>query len=473
MDQSGSGLGSKTRQTDVSTDWEVALHHFESLIACKSEALQVQAIFKLSLLLNRAPETILDRTVPILVDLLGSLSTTLSSSLLKASAYCLKCISCQGEGRLAVIISQSGAIPPILSLLQQSGGSLQRILLKCLRNIVTFDESSRAIVVRYGGVQTILDMLNSCPESSSRLLLEILSALALLREARRTIFNLRGVRFLVESAKCGSMTSRTRAAQAIGLLGLVKRARCHLVNSGAIEVLVDLLQNGDTLTKIVGGNALGVISSHVDYIRPVALAGAIPLYAELLQEHGPMGKEIAEDVFCILAVSETNSVTIVEHLVRIMRGNDNEAKAAAADVLWDLSSYEHALPVIRNSGSITLLVELLRVDDINVKEKVSGAIAQLSYNEVDRVVLSDLGVIPVLIDMLQEESEELRDNAAETLVYFSQDPLLCDRISCARNNPSFQSMLDRLSHMRSDDSRLAASVRQMSIEELTWNPGLV
>lgn len=444
-------MGSKTRLTDVSPDWELALCRFESLVACKREGLQVEAIIKLALLSNRAPETILDRTVPTLVELLGSSSATLSLPLLKASAYCLKCISCQGEGRSAVIISQSGGIPHILRLLQQSEGSLQRVLLKCLRNIVTFDGSSCVIVVRYGGVPTIFDMLNSCPESSRRLLLEILSSVALLREARRAIFNLRGVGFLVESARCGSMTSRTRAAQAIGLLGMVKRARCHLVTSGAIEVLIDLLRNGDTLAKIVAGNALGIISSHVDYIRPAAEAGAIPLYAELLQEHGPMGKEIVEDVFCILAIAETNSVAIIEQLLRIMRGNDNDAKAAAADVLWGLSSYEQALPIIRTSGAIALLVELLRSDDSTVKEKVSGVFAQLSYYEVDRVVLSELGGIPLLIDLLHDESEELRDNAAEALTNFSRDPLLCDRIATVRNHPSFQNMVDRLSRMRADD----------------------
>ncbi|KAK2987091.1 hypothetical protein RJ640_004817 [Escallonia rubra] len=457
----------------MSTEWEEAFHQFENVIESDSEVLRLQSMRTLAHLSKQAPESILERTVPILVGLLESSPRNSSPLILKASAYCLKCITCQGEGRLAEIVGLSGAIASIVSLLQPSEGSLQRVLLKCLRNIVSFADASRMILVREGGLEVILNMLNSSPDGFSRLLLEILSALVLLKEVRRAIVTLGGIHFVVESARSGSMISRARAAQAIGLLGLVRRVRHMLVDSGGIQVLIDLLRVGDMPTKLIAGNALGVISSHVDYIRPVALAGAIPLYSELL--HGPesMGKEIAEDVFCILAIAEENATSIAEHLVQILRGSDDEAKAAAADVLWGLSGYEHSLSVVRNSGAIPVLVEILRSGSLDLREKVSGALAQLSYNEADRVALADGGAIPLLVEMLQDESEELRDNVAEALVNFSEDPLLCDRISNALNVPSFQRMQDRLTQSRASDAHLAASLRRMSIEQFTWDPGLV
>ncbi|KAI3810260.1 hypothetical protein L1987_19871 [Smallanthus sonchifolius] len=413
--------------------------------------MQVQSIIKLSHLSNLAPVSILVSTVPTLVNLLDTSSATTTDAVLKASVYCLKCLSYLGDGKLAVTIGQSRAIHRILCLLPQSEVGLQKVLLKCLRNIVAFDGPNRVNVVR----------------------IDILSALALLREVRRSVFNLRAVRLLVESCKVGKMVSRARAAQAIGLLGLVKRAKRDLVNSGAIQVLVDLLRGGDISIKIVAGNALGVISSHVDYIRPVAQHGVIPLYAELLQEHETLGKEIAEDVFCILAVIDDSAVTIVEHLVTIMRGNDNESVSAAADVVWDLSSYKHVLPVIHSFGVISLLFELLRTsDDSNVREKVCGAIAQLSYNEAERVVIADLEGISVLISMLEDESEEVKDNAAQALVYIYEDPLLCDRMSGALRHPVFLRVQERMVQTRAAELRLAESVRQMTVDELTWNPAL-
>ncbi|XP_009591619.1 protein ARABIDILLO 2 [Nicotiana tomentosiformis] len=464
--------GRKTERLCI--NWERAFDLYLNAIACDNEVLWVQATSKLAKLSKHAPEDLLARTVPILVELLRRIpSTDLSPSIQEAAAQCLKSVACQGEGRLAVLIGESGAIPSILSLLTHSDGSLRRALLKCLRNIVTFAADNRVIVATHGGLQIILNLLNTCSDDLKRYLLEILSALALLREVRRTILISGGVGFLVESARCGSMVSRYRAAQAIGLLGLVKRARRTLVDSGIFSVLLELVQVGDTSTKLVAANALGMISSHVDYIRPLANAGAIPLYAELLQGTEPMGKEIAEDVFCILALVEENAVAIVEHLVRILRGDNVEAKAASADVLWDLAAYKHLPSVVRDSGAIPVLVQLLEDQNTDVREKVSGAIAQLSYNEADRAALTNSGAIPRLVDMLQDESEEMRDNAAEALVNFSEDPSLGDRISDVLNSPSFQNMQERLTQIRASDAHLASSLRHMSFEQLTVDPALI
>ncbi|KAK8586050.1 hypothetical protein V6N13_130576 [Hibiscus sabdariffa] len=46
----------------------------------------------------------------------------------------------------------------------------------------------------------------------------------------------------------------------------------------------------------------------------------------------PLGHEIAEDVFCVLAVAEANAVSIVENLLRILREGNAKSKATAANV---------------------------------------------------------------------------------------------------------------------------------------------
>lgn len=452
MDQSGS----EGSQPESSTRWEEAFNLYQEVILGHDEALSVQATIKLARLSSHAPESIIVQTVPILVNLLCGSSTSESTSMLTACAYCLKCIACQGDGRLAAIIAQTGATKFILSILPHSEGHLQKILLKCLRNVVAFGVADQMIVFGDDGLEVILDMLKSCFDGLRKFLLEILSTLALSREARRVIFSLGRVNFIVESAGQGSMISRTRAAQAIGLFGLVRRVRRMLVDLGAIQVLTELLRDGDTSAKLVSSNALGVISSHANFIRPVAEAGTIPLYADLLQGPEPMGKEIAEDVFCILAVDEPYALRIAEHLVRILGGNNSEAKAAAADVLWNLSGYNHSFSVIQRSGAIPLLVELLSSSDTgDLRERVSGVVAQLSYNRTDRMALANAGVIPLLTNILQDDSDELRDNAAEALVNFSEDPSLRPRIADAVNIPSFQNMQNRLIQIRASEARIA------------------
>ena len=460
-------------QEKLNPDWEKAFNQYENVISSGTEAMRMKATVKLAHFCKYAPQSILARTIPILAEILSKVPSNNSSQpIQEAAVYCLKCIACRGDGGLVIEIGQSGAIVSILRLLPHSDNGFERVMIKCLWVLVNFGKINREIVAR-NGLEVIINMLNLRTDGTRRYLLEMLSALTLLREVRRVLTSLGGICFLVEAARCGSMVSRERACQAIGLLGVTRRVRRMLVELGVIPVLVELFRDGDSTTKLVAGNSLGVISAHIDYIRPVAQAGAIPLYAELLQGPDPSGKEIAEDVFCILAVAEMNAIEIAEHLVGILKEGDDAAKAAAADVLWDLSGYKHSVSVVQNSGAIPLLVELLRDGNSEVREKVSGAIAQLSYDEEDRVALANAGIISLLIELLHDDSVELRDNAAEALISFSEDPLHCDRISEAIDFPSFQNMHNRLTRNHASDENMVRSLRRMSIEQLTWNPDLV
>ncbi|XP_074298256.1 uncharacterized protein LOC141629094 [Silene latifolia] len=159
------------------------------------------------------------------------------------------------------------------------GSSLSLLLLLWKPNLC----GPRVYIFTSGGLEAVIELLSSCTEIRRIHLLEVLSALALLRDVRRALVSSGKLHLLIEASRFGRIVSKERAAQAIGLLGIARRARRTLVALGAIPALVDLLRDGDISTKLVAGNALGVISSHVDFIRPVAEAGVIPLYAELLR----------------------------------------------------------------------------------------------------------------------------------------------------------------------------------------------
>ncbi|KAK7316830.1 hypothetical protein RJT34_00574 [Clitoria ternatea] len=455
-------------------DWEQELNKYQNVIASGTKSTKVKAMVMLARLSKHAPEHVLAQTIPTLTEILGhDVSNDDSApSLQETAAYCLKCVACRGDGGLAIEIGAHGTALSLLRLLSHSDGRMQKVLIKCLLVIVSFCNTSRTLVATNGGVRIIVGLLNSCTNDVGRYLLEILSVLALRRDVRNALTRLRALRYIVEAAGSGSMISRERACQAIGLLGMT-RARRTLVELGVIPVLVELLHVGDHAMKLVAGNSLGLISAHVDYIRPVAQAGAIPLYAELLQVQGPdpSGKETAEDVFCILAVAEANAAEIAGHLVRILREGDDEAKASAADVMWDLSGYKHCSSVVRGSGAIPILVELLGSGSEEVKVNVSGSFAQLSYDGMDRMALADAGAVPILIDLMNDvdEVEELRDNAAEAIVNFYEDPLYHDRVSDAINVPLFRNMQSRLVLVRASNEHMARSLRRMSVEQFTWN----
>ncbi|GMI65449.1 hypothetical protein like AT3G20170 [Hibiscus trionum] len=451
----------------MNPNWEESLNHFERVIDSGTESMRIKAVIKLAKLSNQAPEYILSQTIPILSNLIadGS-SNNLSPRLRGPVIHCLKCIARQGGGRLAAEIGQSGALLSILRLLPQSDAGFQRLCLKCIWCLVNLCNQNCVVVATNGGLEIVVNMLNSSVDGViRRYLLEILSALSLLRVVRRGLISLGGVRFLVEAASCGHMLSRERACQAIGLLGVTRSARRMLVDLGVIDVLVEMFRVGDGAAKLVVGNSLGVVSGNINNIDLIAQAGAIPLYAELIQGPEPLGHEIAEDVFCVLAVAEANAVSIAENLVRILREGNAESKAAAANVFWNLSGYKHSVSVVRNSGAIPLLVELLESQNNEVREAVSGAIAQLSYNREDREALNESRAVPRLLELLHDDSEELKDNAAEALINFFEDPLQHEIISQVADHPSFRSMQNRLGRIRTaSNDQTVGSMRSMTID---------
>jgi hypothetical protein len=456
-------------------NWEIALRKCENVLASGTKSMKIKAMVNLANYSKQAPEHVLSSFIPILIEILGHYdiaNDSVPDLLQEAAAYCLKCIACRGDGSLAIEMSRHGVSDTLIRLLPRAEGMMQKVLIKCLMVVVTFCSTSRTVVGVNGGLEIIISLLITCSDDVRLYLLEILSALALLREVRKELITLGALCFIVEAASVGSMISRERACQSIGLIGVTKQDRRTLVELGVIPVLVELFRVGDNTMKLVAGNSLGVVA-RLDYITLVAQAGAIPLYAELLKGPDVSGKEITKNMFCILALEEANAVEIVGHLVRILREDDGEAKAAAADVIWDLSANRNTISVIRDSGAITILVELLSHGSEEVKLNVSGVFSQLSYRESGRMALDDAGAIPILIDLLHEETEELSDNVVESLFNFHEDPLYCDRLSDLVDSPSFRNMLNRLYSNRSSNGIMPGYVpralRTISVEEFIWS----
>lgn len=458
--------GGENSKTD-NLNWEVILRNYENVIASGTKSMKIKAMFMLAKYSNKAPEHVLSTTIPILTEILSHNNIANNSapgSLQEAAAYCLKCIACRGDGSLAIEMGEHGVARSLIKLLPRAEGKMQKVLIECLLVVLSFCDNSRTFVAANGGLEIIISLLSTCSDDVRLYLLEILSALALRMEVRKELVRLGALRFIVEAAGVGNMISRERACQSIGLVGLSRQVKLMLFELGVIPVLVDLFRDGDNTTKLVAGNTLGVLLNHVDYIRPIAQAGAIPLYVELLRGDDVSGKEIAEDVFCILAVAEANAVEIVGHLVRLLREGDDETKAAAVNVIWDLLRYKHTPSVIRNSGAAFILVELLSHGTEEIKKKISGAFSQMSYQECGRMVLGDAGAIPLLIDLLHDETGELRDNVVEALSNFHEDPLYHDTLSDVVNAPSFRILQNRLTPLRATSEHITRSLRRTGIE---------
>ncbi|KAI5085065.1 hypothetical protein GOP47_0001234 [Adiantum capillus-veneris] len=392
------------------------------MINFEDPAMQMLGCLLLAKLANFITEDSIQDAIPTLIKLLNVDSFPCGVSVKEVSVLAVKRIAKRGASA-RLMLGNAGAISSLLSLVsQQSIEKLQILALQALKELILSDNCNQERFTQAGGVQAVLNFVNSSCTKVRYLSAELVGIIARLSDVRREIANRSAVSSLIEAMRTGSMASRARAAHALGLLAFVKRVRRLIVEMDGIPALIDLLRDGDETARLVAGNSLGIVAACVDHLWQVAQAGAIPLYIDLLEGGNPHGKDIAEDAFCVLAVSEENALSIIEHLVQILCHGTVESKAAAADIIWDLSSYRHSTSFVVAAGAIPVLVELLKAENEDLRENVSGAIAQLTYNDDDRQALAEAGVIPILVELLQDSSTEVKANVAEALNSFAEDP---------------------------------------------------
>lgn len=415
---------------------------------------QVELTFKVARSCDHIPDDMLLKAIPILADCLCECDEydfdSPSRALQEAAVHCLTRIACVRDGRLIPHIVSSGVIGSMVRLLYYAQWAVLRlnetdaflrVLLKFLWVSVSFGDECRDVLYEHGGVRAVTCLLNlmfhesTHRDSTKQFLLEILSALAMVPSARKLIVDGEGLRYLVDAIGIGSMSSRERACQAIGLIGASSKQLRHMIaEMGAIPLLINLFNEGDSETKLVSANALALTLSHLRYIRPAAEAGVIPLYSKLLEESDLSGMAIAVDALCLLCVAEENAVSVARHIVQILKDSNEQAKENSCHVLWDIAAYKHSIPIIQSSGAFPVLFHLLG-DSYFVRQKVCSVIAKLSSNKVDRRGLVDAGVIPLLLDRLEDETDDPLDSlrldrsyAAKSILNFYEDPDCRDKV---------------------------------------------
>ncbi|CAN6300400.1 unnamed protein product [Urochloa humidicola] len=447
------------RREDGETDWAQVARKYVNVVSSGDEAAAVRATLEVKRLASHAPDPAVRLAVRALV---GVLAGSPPPRLQAAASQALCSVVRVDGGKFAAEVVAAGFFTVAHLLLPESEEVPLRILLRCLSCVLSFHATSRVEFTRGGGAEVILNLFPGCSAATKRWLVEILSALALMREVRRLLLTDGKVEYLVEAISFGNLASRTRAAQAAGLLGASTIGRSSLAEMGAPLALVGLMRDGDSSAKLVAANALGIVSSIGHHLQLIHQSGAIPLYAELLKEDHPLAKDIVEDVFCILISIRDNAGVVLENLAGILRGEDDLAISAAVDVLLALAEYKSTIPFLSSSGVITVLVDLLRNRNHDVIEKVTGAVAQLSYEEYVREGLMEAGAIPVLLDLLHGHLRDLTESAAaEALINFSEDPSCQEYAPMLQRVPELSAFRDHLFHFRISQGHLIQSARRI------------
>lgn len=329
----------------------------------------------------------------------------------EAGAAALGALAASGaESQVAV--ARAGAIPHLVHLLQASDlGAAPRAAASALRHLAAGSEKNQAAIARAGAIAPLVDMLRSDVPAAR------LEAVGALRQL----------------AGEGSEESRYGKQVAI-------------VQAGAIVPLVRCARDEDPAARQASVGTLRMLATNnADNQVAIAQAGAIGPLVDLLADAEPGVRREAAAALDHLAVFEAeaafggqaarrgetnfgNQAAIgqagaIKQLAKLLQDEAPDVRLAAAGALRSLaaSNADNQRKIVQ-AGCLPGIVALLHGDIISV-----AAIALLgnlaSGDRGSQILISQMGAIAPLVQLLRHEAQQVRGEAAGTLLSLAKDNL--------------------------------------------------
>ncbi|KAL0419757.1 UNVERIFIED_CONTAM: U-box domain-containing protein 3 [Sesamum radiatum] len=203
------------------------------------------------------------------------------------------------ENRL--IIGQSGAIAPLISLLHSDVELTQEHAVTALLNL-SINESIKARIAEEGALEPLIHALRTGNAGAKENAAAALFSISLLDEYRIKIGRSGAVKALVDLLGSGTFRGKKDAATALFNLSIFHENKVRIVQAGAVKYLVRFL---DPATEMVDKAValLANLSTVVEGCSALAREGGIPLLVEILETGSPRGKENAASILLQLCIS--------------------------------------------------------------------------------------------------------------------------------------------------------------------------
>ncbi|KAL0304814.1 UNVERIFIED_CONTAM: U-box domain-containing protein 3 [Sesamum angustifolium] len=203
------------------------------------------------------------------------------------------------ENRL--IIGQSGAIAPLISLFHSDVELTQEHAVTALLNL-SINESIKARIAEEGALEPLIHALRTGNAGAKENAAAALFSISLLDEYRIKIGRSGAVKALVDLLGSGTFRGKKDAATALFNLSIFHENKVRIVQAGAVKYLVRFL---DPATEMVDKAValLANLSTVVEGCSALAREGGIPLLVEILETGSPRGKENAASILLQLCIS--------------------------------------------------------------------------------------------------------------------------------------------------------------------------
>lgn len=326
-------------------------------------------------------------------------------------------------------ISEGGAIPPLLSLLNGMNAQGKVHAAAALSYIARGNESTQNQIVHAGGISTLLDLLSARSAHAQAQGASALGQIARFnRENQDRIANAGGM-----APICALLvSSNTFVVQEMAAFALTELCRNNHENKstaaehGSLSLLIQALKDGAQTRDAVQAEAAGAIwvlsEDHERNKQEVETKhGIAPTVALLASTNLRAQKHAANALASLGHKNIENQTQITSLLVGLLGSGNPHAKSNAADTLWRIvQENPSSQEMVAKSGSTTDLIALLKDGSEQAKEYALWSLS-LSINEANQKVLLEQEGIDPLVAALQSPSLVTRQQAARALAALALD----------------------------------------------------
>ncbi|KAK9067543.1 hypothetical protein SSX86_011654 [Deinandra increscens subsp. villosa] len=236
-----------------------------------------------------------------------------------------------------ILIGQSGAIQPLVSLLHSNQKLTQEHAVTALLNL-SINGNIKSMIAESGAVEPLIHVLetgNMCAKENAA---AALFSLSLLEEYRVKIGQSGAVKPLVDLLGSGTLRGKKDAATALFNLSIFHENKARIIQAGAVKYLVELM---DPETQMVDKAValLSNLASVPEGCLVIAREGGIPLLVEVVETGSQRGKENAASILLQLCLNSPKYCRLVLQegavppLVALSQSGTSRAKEKAQQLL--------------------------------------------------------------------------------------------------------------------------------------------
>lgn len=295
----------------------------------------------------------------------------------------------------------------------KAGNQTATIIAICsLRDYDLFNENNQIAIRNVGGLDILVNLLSTVDprcKVGSLLILNVISNNSLIRKA---IYEMDGMKPLVQLLQHPHVEIKCLAAETIANCGRYARNRSLVRKYHGIKSLVNLLRLDLERIAISGAQALWTCSKSNRNKAAIRLEGSIPLLADLLNKSNEkllipivgILQECASDEYYRVAIRQSG---MIKYLVQHLASKNQKLQALCASAIFKCAEDKETQKLVRSFNGLLPLVSLLDSDNKELLTAATGAIWKTALDTDNVDEYNKINTIKKLVSLMDQPEDVL------------------------------------------------------------------